>query len=115
MISDHTLRKISLLMCIFGVVLLFFVSQVIEPKNISISDIDETMIGNNVIVEGVVNSISNKNNIAFLTVSDSKNKIKVVMFNTNIDASIGDTICVKGKIDKYEGELEIIANSIEIL
>lgn len=87
-------------------------------KIVSISEINENMKGQVVSIQGtVVNIKEHEKGHLFLTVEDSTGSISVPIFaNTNINKDIikEDNIYeIKGKVDVYNGYLEIIPQSEE--
>jgi DNA/RNA endonuclease YhcR with UshA esterase domain len=122
MLSDKTLMYIALVLFIVGIAGLFLVTQFIGPKEIGTGKIGNSEIGQNVVIKGTIASYFEKDGHVFMDVDDGSGKIKVVMFENaarnqpyvyNIEK--GDMISVEGKIELYENELEIVANSIKTI
>jgi len=119
MISDSQLFKLSLSLSIIGIILLFFVVEyIIFPSNVKISEIDQSYLGKDVIVTGKVVSYTSKNKNYFITLEDDK-EIKLVMFERDAKNTIineikeNEKVMVKGEVNDYRGELEIIIKDIE--
>lgn len=119
--DEHFLQRLCLFLTICGIVILFFLVVTIEPKNIKISDIDESMIGYYVTVYGVVSSkpIWSEENL-FFDLSDGEKSIKVVMFSRDtrkyneLKIRKGNEVVVIGRVSEYKGELEIVAEKIVV-
>jgi len=118
--NDKTLVRISLGISLIGVLGLFLFVQTIEPLNVEVSRIDDSMIGKSVEVSGNIDSFSVKEGNVFLTIDDGTGKISVVMFERDARRNSGvyslkegGNVTVSGKIALYRSELEIIADSIE--
>ncbi len=73
---------------------------------ISPEDVTEEMIGKEVIVSGVVTSISSGD-----TTFMKLNSLPVVFFS-NVTAKEGEMLRVYGRVSKYRGKLEIIGKRI---
>src|SRR3989344_1493993 len=120
MYSDKFLIKASFLMAVVGIVLLFIFVQNIEPLEAEIKDIEDSYVGKSVRIEGIINSIDygKDGETLFLTLSDENKDIKIVMFRNDLEnmkenLTINDRITVTGEVALYNGDLEIIARSIE--
>ena len=107
--------KLSLTISIIGIVALFFILEAIEPKHVSISEINNEMIGQHVTVKGVANNVYNNEGTLFLSLTDGNQNIKVIMFQSSSEVNENDTIEVIGKLALYKNELEIIASGIKKL
>ena len=121
MISDSQLMKISFLITIIGITCLFALNHFLEPEQLAIKDITLSHVGHEVVVSGSVASLTEKDGHVFITLSDNNSSIKVVMFaNTakiypEIYNLTSGMLTIQGKVDNYKGELEIVANSIDIV
>ena len=120
--KDKTLMKISLIISVVGLVALFVFVQFTEPSKVSISQISDSMLGQNVEVSGLIESFTTKNNNVFFTLDDGTGNISIVMFesiarkNPEVYA-LKDQIrvSVTGKISLYKSELELIASSLKLI
>ena len=107
--------RISIVVAITGVILLFAISYLFTEESI---DISEVKIGQIEKISGMVTSLYvSRDSHVFLKVADSTGEITVVAFkNSNIDEAydleLGEEISVLGRVDEYKGELEIIAKEI---
>lgn len=107
--------KISISIAVIGIVALFFLVQF---NNESTTKIEDLKTGQTTKITGMVTSAYvSKNNNVFLKVSDDTGEISVVVFkSSNIDMAYdlenGEQISVSGRVDEYEGSLEIIAKEI---
>jgi len=107
--------KISIVIAILGIIALFFITQYNKENIIKIEDLK---IGQIERVTGMITSVYvSKDEHVFLKVADNTGEVTIVAFkNSNIDAAYelenGDQISVLGRVDEYEGKLEIIAKEI---
>ena len=110
--------KISIIVSIVGLVSLFFLSRLFTEE---LTEISELKIGQMERISGMVTSVYvSRDSHVFLKVADNTGEITVVAFkNSNIDEAydleIGEEVSVLGRVDEYEGELEIIAKEIKPL
>lgn len=112
MISDSSLKKLSLVISLIGIVALFLFTQFVEPKRVSISEITDEMIGQRMLVNGTVKSLSEKGSNTFFTIDDGA-QIKAVIFNKKFELSENQDILAIGRIELYRNELEIIIEEIK--
>ncbi|MCX6819278.1 MAG: OB-fold nucleic acid binding domain-containing protein [Candidatus Aenigmarchaeota archaeon] len=111
--------KLCLAMSVIGVIALFILVQFIEPKELSISDISQSHVGQEVVTQGRISSYAIDDGNIFISLSEANNSIQVVMFqkDAKLEAELkkGDKIKVTGKVAFYKNDLEIIASSVEKL
>ncbi len=125
-ITEKTLRNLALISSSLGLLLLFFVSQNLEPEITKIGEITPESLGSNVKVCGIIeNKFVSSGNHTFFDLKDESGKIKVVVFESiseNLEKfeinvlqlGDGDEICVLGEVDEWEWELEVKAKKIEL-
>ena len=107
--------KISIITAVIGIIALYFISRVITEETI---EIKKLKIGQIERISGMVTSVYvSRDDHVFLKVADNTGEITVVAFkNSNIDEAydleIGEEVTVLGRVDEYEGDLEIIAKEI---
>lgn len=116
--DDSTLLKIAILVSTAGLIMLFFVSSYTSPANVKISEITYDDVGRYMVLTGKITSkYEHKDGHIFLDITDGTGDMKVVMFSSTastLDSNLlaclekGKTIEIKGKVDEYKGDLEII-------
>jgi len=111
--KEQTVLKIALVCALAGVVILYFVSDNITIDEKAIDKINTENVGDNVKIFGRVEKVSNLENVAFLEISQPSS-ITVIVFG-NLNASAGDNVEVIGKIDEYNGKLEVIGQRIRVV
>lgn len=115
MISDKKLMKVSLVVALAGIAMIFFAGQ-LAVQNTTISQIKEIDAGKQVIINGIISSYRNSNGNIFFQLGDGTGNITVVMFERTARgqpaAKNGDNVTINGQINVYKNELEIIASSI---
>ncbi len=117
MISDDKLKKISLLVTLFGMIMIYIVTLV-SPQQVLIRDIKESNAGKQVAINGTIADYRTSDGNLFLKVNDGTGIMYVVMFERtarNRDVYLlkkNDIVLVEGQINIYKDGLEIVANSI---
>ena len=89
--KEKDLLKIALICSLLGILLLLFISTTLQVNKKSISKIDETDIGYNVRVNGMITNIQDKGTVLLLEVAEL-GKMNVVIFNSNLSLNNGDYI-----------------------
>lgn len=122
-ITDDKLLRIALVTALIGMIGLIIFTPTIEVKKVGLSDITRSMIDEEVSVDCVVSEVSaSKSKTSyFLTLSDGKTKMNLVIFesqaaqiqskNLDVDEFKDKKVNVVGKITEYNSELEIILSS----
>ncbi|MEK6860938.1 MAG: OB-fold nucleic acid binding domain-containing protein [Nanoarchaeota archaeon] len=116
--QEKTLLKISLVVSIIGIFILYLISSKMSLNTINISEINEDLIDKEVKVRGMIKQYQDGPSVKILKVEDDSGFIKVVVFKNkdkNTDLKTKTNIEITGKIKKYKSELEIIAKTIRIL
>lgn len=115
MLPEKALKKYSALAIFVGLCGLYMVGAHLEPKKISLAEIDQTFTGDYVKTQGTIEVVylSNSSTL-FLTITENKSTLKVVKFDEEqTEFKKGDLVLVEGEISSYQGELELIADLIE--
>lgn len=111
--KQKTVYKISVFLAVIGLTLMYASSLYIETEKSDIGDIEKSWTGRTVKIEGNITSYSRSGGNAFMDVKDTSGSIFVVDFESDTDLEEGDRVEVTGNVELYEGELEVIAESIE--
>ena len=115
--KEKTLLKIALITSLLGILILYLISDNInlEEKNIEKITIDNK--DEFVKIKGKVSNVIDTEKVTIIEITQP-NEIKVVLFkNDNKPTAIekGQEVEIIGKVDEYEGSLEIIANKARII
>jgi len=108
------LFKIVLCLSLINLFFLIIFVQNTEPKEVKIIQLGDN-IGREVLVSGEITKLTDKNNISFFTLEDNTAEIRVVAFENYNPLTKGSNISLRGKVEIYEKELEIIAQEIKLL
>jgi len=106
------LLKIALITALLGTVLLFFLSQSLEPQLIEIKDINIRMLDQYVKIQGNIISIEEKNSLTLLKIKDDSGEITGVLYEKE-EIEIKKDQVIIGKVTEYHGKLEIEVSKIE--
>lgn len=104
----------STILALIGLTLMYSSIYYLGPEQTQIIEIDESMAGEPVEVEGVItNSYSTDEHLFFDLEDEYGAEIDIVMFNTDKSVENGEIATVIGDVSMYEGELNIIAEEIK--
>ena len=109
------LLKACFIVSLLGILLLLFLSEVMQPRLIEISSINKNMLEKSVSVQGMVVSERNFDNFKVLELCDNSSTCISVALSSkeNLTNSLaGKKIIVAGRIAEYENELQIDADRI---
>jgi len=109
------MKTIAFSISLFGILLLLFLINFIEPDKITISETLDLQQNTLVKIEGTLISIVNPTkDFSILTLEDETGKITVVC-NCNMEDHLNANLEITGKINYYKKEKQIQANKIEIV
>ncbi len=114
-----SLKKISFIIAIIGILILLILANISEPKLTKISDINNNYLNKNVKIHGIIKSIRNYDKIQIFVVKDNTGEIEVLVEKReknpqNQDFHKNQTLIITGRLDQYKNNLQIIANRIYI-
>ncbi len=116
--EEKSLFKIALACSLVGVTTLFFVSEFIEVDDKYIEEITIDDLGKDVKIMGTVKKVVDNGNVVMMNVVQPQ-ELKVVVFKENdeemVSLKAGNYIEVLGKVEEYNGELEIIGDRIRLI
>jgi len=104
--------RISVSLSVIGLAVMFFTEPLISPEKYSVGDIDESMTGEHVKVEGHIGSFNSAQGHLFLDFYDNTGEIDIVEFDSETWIDEEELYTVQGHVDIYEGDLQIIAEEI---
>lgn len=105
------MKDITLILAtVTGLLMLGITTASAEPQSVRPEEVDRSMLGKQIAVEGSVRELSRYQQHAFFKI-DSLN---AVMFDYPGFIFNNETIVLKGRVDMYEGDLQVVANEIEI-
>lgn len=84
-----------------------------EPETVQPEEVDRSMLGKQVAVEGSVSNLSRYNQHVFFQI-EKNSSVKAVMFSYPGFLFNKEKVRLEGRIDLYEGNLQVVGNKIEI-
>ena len=114
--QERTFTVIALIWSLVGLFVLLLLASYSQPPQVKINEL-EGNIGKIVVLENVsVSSISYKEDTVFLKLKDSTGEISAVFFGApKYEIIKNDNITVKGKVQLYKGDLEIVIQELACL
>lgn len=112
--KEKNLLKVALTSSLVGILILFIFSQNISVEEKTISKITIGDIDKKVKIKGFVENVINTEKVSIIKVVQPQN-IDIILFkegNETIDIKKDDFIEVIGKVEEYEGKLEVIGQRI---
>ena len=122
--ENSNLLALAAALSVLGLLLLAYAAHSASPQKMRISEINSSHIGKFVESAGEISSIYPRNGNYFVTLC-SGDCISVVIFKRDVSAMSthetniyllrkGDRISVRGKVQSYNGQLEIVASKISL-
>ncbi len=115
--KEKTLLKVALICSLLGLLILYVISGNIEISEKNIEKITLENKDEFVKIKGTVSNIVDTEKVAIMEILQPQ-EITVVLFkdeNKSINVCQGNEIEVIGKVDEYEGSLEIIADRLRVI
>lgn len=114
--NEKTLFIIAFSSTLIGILLIMFISEHIEIKQIKIKNITEDLIGEEVKVIARITNIKTTPGLYILTLNDNSSEIKAIIFKEQeLEFKNRDKVEVIGEIIKYKNILEIQVNQLNLL
>ena len=112
-LDDSQLLALSLALSAIGLVLLFLLSNSLQPSPVAPWQISGAEVGKTVLVKGTINGFYKTSSFASFSLCSS-GCIKVTDFASNSRLQNGRRASVEGTVREYKGELGITASVIEV-
>ncbi len=118
-IDDFLLRKIAIAFSAIGIIGLFIWSGFAGAERVGLSEIGEKHLGKEVIVRGEVEWVRFSKGVLIFGLVQGTGKINAVVFSPSFDDMLvvrGENLIeVKGKVENYQGSLEIVAGEVRFI
>jgi len=118
--QEKYLIVLIFILTVAGLSITYYAVSTLDPKEIKISEITESMKGNLVRITGNVVTVKRSNSgNTYLTVDDESDKITVPLLGklsqqfSNIKKD--QFVSITGIVSEYSGQLEIMPKNIEVL
>jgi len=115
--KEQTLLKTALIVSLLGLLILYLISSNIEIKEKNIEKITLDNKDEFIKLRGIVNKVIDTEKVTIMEITQPQ-QITVVLFkdeNKSMPIQQGNEIEIFGKVDEYEGKLEIIADRLRII
>lgn len=115
--KDETLLKLSLIVAGVGLTGLFLLSGSMQPTQMAVAQLDDNILDQKVQVNGTASGLkTTSDGHTFFTLADSTGQIRVVAFaSAKLEPPAeGSKVTVKGRLQEYNGKLEIVADAISV-
>lgn len=103
------LQNVSLILALIGIIALILLSNCIEPKTRSISEIDKSKLGEYVKISGEISNIR-QSSVTSFTIKDESSEIYGFSYEP-LDLKNGEYEII-GKVNEYKDSLEIEVNKL---
>ena len=114
-LNDLLIRRLCFLLSIAGLSSVFFLSAIQEPLTIKLSEINDSQLSDNISTKGFVSWSRINKGILFFEIRDIE-EMKCVIFTPTTEqltlVKKGAFVQVSGRLELYEGELEIIVEEV---
>lgn len=112
--QEKPLLYFSLTISLTGLLSLFLIASNINFDATPIGEISKDDTGRGLKACGSIeDKFTSSENHTFFTLVDKSGEIEIVVFSSTRAAVGTGQVCVTGKVDLYEGDLEIIAKEVE--
>jgi DNA/RNA endonuclease YhcR with UshA esterase domain len=113
--QERTLLIVALVWSLIGLFILLVLASFSQPAQLTINQLGDK-VGKVVIVNANVASVGYNKDTAFLMLNDSTGEISAVFFgNPKYEIIEGDKVAIKGKVQLYKGEIEIVVQELSCL
>jgi lysyl-tRNA synthetase class II len=111
--KERTLLKIALVCGIAGITVLFFASMMIDETDTGNPELEPE--GSSISFVGTLESIRNSSSTTFITIKKTTTTPIVMFKANNIPLRKGDLIEIRGKTEKNDGKVQLIADEVRLL
>jgi len=115
--QEKTLLKTALIISLLGLLILYLISGNIEIKEKNIEKITLENKDEFVKLTGIVSRVVDTEKVTIMEITQPQ-QITVVLFkdeNKSMQIQEGNEVEIFGKVDEYEGKLEIIADRLRVV
>jgi len=111
--EEKTLLKLATFFALIGIISLAYLSNNMELEFNQISEIDQSQIDKTVKIKGTLTNLISTEEVKILDIKDKTGSIKTIIFQEEeLQISTNDLLEISGKVTQYQGQLEIIADTI---
>ncbi len=108
-----SLLKLTLAISLIGIIFLLILSNILEPKLQSISEINTKDLNKKIKTKGQITNIKTYENFQILTISDSIKSINIIL-NKPLNLTRNQNLTITGTLNQYKNKLQIQAEKITL-
>jgi DNA/RNA endonuclease YhcR with UshA esterase domain len=113
--KENKFLIIALVWSLIGLFILLVLASFSQPPQLTISQLNDK-IGKVVVLNVNIVSVDYKQDTVFLSLEDSTGSIPAIYFgNPKYEIIVGDSVAVKGKVQLYKGDVEIVVQELSCL
>lgn len=114
--EEKTIFKASLSCTLIGILLLIFLAENMEAKQLKISDLNLNMLDQETKIIGNITSIRQTKGLIILSIKDESGSIPAVLFKKGDEYfEKGTEVEVTGKVSEFNSQVQITAKQIKTL
>ena len=98
-----------------GILVIIFLAGTLEAKELTISELNPSMIDQEVKISGTITSIRKTTGPLILTIKDSSGSLPVVLFDNAPNFNKNDKVEVIGDISEFNNKLQLTAKTIKTI
>lgn len=106
------LQRVSILLVIIGVSVLYAAGAVYTPPRVSVAAIDGQRMGEMVRVTGVVSNPVEREGTLFFTIGAGNRTVRAVAFQSGFTVHDSERYEITGRVDVYRGEPELVVHAV---
>ena len=115
--NEKTLLKTALIVSLLGLLTIYLISDNMPINEKNIEKITIENIDDFVKLRGIVNKVIDTEKVTIMEITQPQQMTVVLFKNENKTMQIqqGNEVEIFGKVDEYEGKLEIIADRLRVV
>jgi DNA/RNA endonuclease YhcR with UshA esterase domain len=113
--KESTLLRIALSFSLFGLVVLFILTQAMRPEETRLANLSSVEKDRIVMIKGVVSDYRDNGKTARLEISQPQTTEVFLFKSRNLSLRKGAFVEITGEVSDYNGRKEIIASQVDVL
>lgn len=113
-LNEQQLYKLSIILGIIGLITLLGSGKYLKPDKVPVSEITKEMNGEKIRTKGAVSNPERVKGHLFFDLKWRGDTVTVAEFNSDRKLNNGEKVDIEGSISMYQGNLQIVANKIQI-
>lgn len=111
--NEKILLRIALGISILGLIILFLLLNIIEPDEVSFTELGQKQINEHVQIKGIITNIRDYNKTIFLDIVELQPITVVVFYDGKMKLENNSKVSIDGQIQLYNGKRELVANEVK--